>query len=171
MHTAASYKDPDDWETDALVNCAGTANIAKACKTHKVGALIYFQTALCYGTKPLQTPIRLDHPDQPGQFELRHLEDGGRALRAVLGRGLGDVPAGQRDRPAQRLRSAADLLRAPVGRAECFVTAARRDFCFAGDLAERRRCARSTGKGRGPTTSRPARMSPSWSFTTPSCAR
>src|SRR5688500_11474722 len=32
VHTAASYKDPDDWGTDALVNCVGTANIAKACK-------------------------------------------------------------------------------------------------------------------------------------------
>ena len=65
VHTAASYKDPNDWESDALVNCAGTAIVAKACKTHKVRRLIYFQTALCYGTKPLQTPIRLDHPINP----------------------------------------------------------------------------------------------------------
>jgi UDP-glucose 4-epimerase len=27
--------------------------------------LIYFQTALCYGTKPIQQPIRLDHPINP----------------------------------------------------------------------------------------------------------
>src|SRR5262245_56612668 len=53
VHTAASYKHPGDWGTDALVNAAGTANIAKACKSHKVGRLIYFQTALCYGTKPM----------------------------------------------------------------------------------------------------------------------
>ena len=33
IHTAASYKDPDDWGTDALVNAVGTANIAKACKS------------------------------------------------------------------------------------------------------------------------------------------
>ena len=59
VHTAASYKDPEDWATDILVNGVGTANIAKASKTHKVGRLIYFQTALCYGTKPLQQPIRL----------------------------------------------------------------------------------------------------------------
>ena len=54
IHTAASYKDPDDWTTDTLVNAVGSANIAKACKTHKVGRLIYFQTALCYGTHPIQ---------------------------------------------------------------------------------------------------------------------
>ena len=59
IHTAASYKDPDDWGTDALVNSAGTANIAKACKGHGVSRLIYFQTALCYGTKPREQPITL----------------------------------------------------------------------------------------------------------------
>src|SRR5262249_26386054 len=62
IHTAASYKDPEDWSADALVNAAGTANIAKASKTHGVSRLVYFQTALCYGTKPTQSPIRLDHP-------------------------------------------------------------------------------------------------------------
>ena len=65
VHTAASYKDPDNWEADALTNCVGSANIAKACKTYKVGRLVYFQTALCYGTKPLQQPIPLSHPIDP----------------------------------------------------------------------------------------------------------
>src|ERR1700682_590340 len=48
--SAASYKDPDDWQSDALTNCVGSANVARACKAYKVGRLIYFQTALCYGT-------------------------------------------------------------------------------------------------------------------------
>src|SRR5215472_10978488 len=34
VHTAASYKDPDDWESDALTNCVGSANVARACKNH-----------------------------------------------------------------------------------------------------------------------------------------
>src|SRR6516162_10598924 len=62
VHTAASYKDPDDWQSDALTNCVGSANVARACKTYGVGRLIYFQTALCYGTKPREQPITLDHP-------------------------------------------------------------------------------------------------------------
>src|SRR5690242_7846964 len=33
VHTAASYKDPEDWHTDALVNAVGTATIAKGCRT------------------------------------------------------------------------------------------------------------------------------------------
>src|SRR5437763_14608930 len=37
VHTAASYKDPDDWQGDALTNCLGSANVARACKDHKVG--------------------------------------------------------------------------------------------------------------------------------------
>jgi len=65
IHTAASYKDPDDWQADALTNCVGSANVARACKDHKVGRLIYFQTALCYGTKPLEQPITLNHPLNP----------------------------------------------------------------------------------------------------------
>src|SRR5262245_49908240 len=48
VHTAASYKDPDDWAADALTNCVGSAVVARACRDHKVGRLIYFQTALCY---------------------------------------------------------------------------------------------------------------------------
>src|SRR5437870_10198582 len=61
IHTAASYKDPDHWEADALTNCVGSANVARACRAHEVGRLIYFQTALCYGTKPVEQPITLSH--------------------------------------------------------------------------------------------------------------
>src|SRR5437763_3440659 len=43
VHTAASYKDPDDWHGDALTNCVGSANIARACRTYNIPRLIYFQ--------------------------------------------------------------------------------------------------------------------------------
>src|SRR5690349_17925816 len=59
IHTAASYKDPDDWHGDALTNGVGSANIAKACKSYNVPRLVYFQTALCYGTNPREQPITL----------------------------------------------------------------------------------------------------------------
>ena len=66
VHTAASYKDPDDWYNDALTNCVGGANVVDAAKKFGVKRFVYFQTALCYGLKPLQQPIRLDHPRLPG---------------------------------------------------------------------------------------------------------
>ena len=66
VHTAASYKDPDDWQNDSLTNCVGGSNMVDAAKRFNVKRFIYFQTALCYGLKPNQQPIRLDHPRNPG---------------------------------------------------------------------------------------------------------
>lgn len=65
VHAAASYKDPDDWREDVRTNSLGTANIVKATLEAGAQRLIYFQTALCYGTRPLEQPITLDHPIRP----------------------------------------------------------------------------------------------------------
>ena len=46
-------------------NALGTANVVKATLAAGVQRLIYFQTALCYGTRPLEQPITLDHPIRP----------------------------------------------------------------------------------------------------------
>lgn len=62
IHAAASYKDPGNWSEDALTNVLGTAIITQASQRLKVRRLIYFQTALCYGLKPLEQPITLNHP-------------------------------------------------------------------------------------------------------------
>ena len=65
VHAAASYKDPDDWSEDTLTNVLGTANVVKACLEVGAERILYFQTALCYGTTPLEQPITLDHPIRP----------------------------------------------------------------------------------------------------------
>src|ERR1700730_7963819 len=65
VHAAASYKDPDDWAEDVRTNSLGTVNVVKAAQAAGVERLIYFQTALCYGTRPLEQPITLDHPIRP----------------------------------------------------------------------------------------------------------
>jgi nucleoside-diphosphate-sugar epimerase len=64
VHSAAAYKDPDDWVEDSLTNVIGSAHIAKAAKAHGIGRLINFQTALCYG-RPHQLPIPTAHPTAP----------------------------------------------------------------------------------------------------------
>ena len=66
-HTAASYRDPDDWAEDGATNVVGTANVVRAAREHGVGRLIYFQTALCYGLRPLEHPISVDHPLRPDE--------------------------------------------------------------------------------------------------------
>src|SRR5690606_24297210 len=34
IHTAASYKDPEDWYSDTLTNCVGGANLVQAAQRH-----------------------------------------------------------------------------------------------------------------------------------------
>jgi UDP-glucose 4-epimerase len=135
VHTAASYKDPDDCHNDTLTNCVGGANVVDAAKKHGVGRFIYFQTALCYGLKPMQQPIRLDHPRLPGSSSYSiskttnefYLELSGvdfvtfRLANVVGPRNVaGPLPIFY-----QRLKDGK----------QCFVTNARRDFVFVKDLA------------------------------------
>lgn len=135
VHTAASYKDPDDWYNDTLTNCVGGANLVDAAKRTGVSRFVYFQTALCYGLKPSQQPIRLDHPRLPGSssyaiskttnefyLELSGIDFVTFRLANVVGprNVAGPLPIFY-----QRLKDGK----------QCFVTEARRDFVFVKDLA------------------------------------
>jgi nucleoside-diphosphate-sugar epimerase len=64
VHSAAAYKDPNDWEEDTRTNVLGTVNVVKASQRRQVARLIYFQTALCYG-RPEEVPIPVSHPTRP----------------------------------------------------------------------------------------------------------
>lgn len=61
VHTAASYKDPDNWIEDCKTNVLGTINVVAATKASGCQRIVYFQTALCYGLKPEEQPITLSH--------------------------------------------------------------------------------------------------------------
>jgi UDP-glucose 4-epimerase len=65
VHAAAAYKDPEAWAADVLTNALGTVNVVKAAQATGVQRLLYFQTALCYGTTPTEQPVTLDHPIRP----------------------------------------------------------------------------------------------------------
>ena len=148
IHTAASYKDPDDWYGDALTNCVGSANVARASKDHKVGRLIYFQTALCYGTKPREQPITLSHPIDPvnssyaisktaGEHYIQHSGVDWLTFRLANAVGPRNV-SGPLPIFFERLSQGK----------RCFVTEARRDFVFVEDLARIvLRAADGTGSG------------------------
>ncbi len=64
IHSAAAYKEPDDWIEDGSTNVLGSIRIARAAEKHKVNRLVNFQTALCYG-RPNQVPIPVEHPTAP----------------------------------------------------------------------------------------------------------
>jgi len=135
VHCAASYKDPNDWYNDSLTNAVGGANLITAAKENKVKRFIYFQTALCYGVKPLEQPITLSHPINPDNssysitkttteefLRLSGIEYVTFRLANVIGPRCVSGPL-----PIffQRL----------TGGKQCFVTKARRDFVFNADLA------------------------------------
>ena len=148
VHTAASYKDPNDWYNDTLTNSVGGANLVAAARAGKVGRFVYFQTALCYGVRPVEQPVTLDHPIDPDnssysitkttteQFlRLSGLDHVTFRLANVIGpRNVsGPLPIF-----FQRLTEGK----------KCFVTKARRDFVYVGDLAESAvRAADGTGHG------------------------
>ena len=148
IHTAASYKDPEDWGTDALVNAAGSANIAKACKTYQVGRLIYFQTALCYGTKPIQQPIRLDHPINPVNSSYAISKTAGEHYVQFSGVDWVTFRLANVIGPRNVSGPLPIFFQRLSEGKKCFVTPARRDFCYAGDLAKVVVRA-SSGQGRG----------------------
>lgn len=64
IHSAAAYKDPENWVEDATTNVIGSAIVARAAKANGVSRLINFQTALCYG-RPQTLPIPVTHPTAP----------------------------------------------------------------------------------------------------------
>jgi UDP-glucose 4-epimerase len=64
VHSAAAYKDPNDWREDTQTNVLGTINVVEAAKQAGVTRFVNFQTALVYG-RPDKTPIPIDHPCRP----------------------------------------------------------------------------------------------------------
>jgi UDP-glucose 4-epimerase len=136
VHTAVSYKDPDDWYNDCLVNAAGGAALIRASMNNRVGRFIYFQTALCYGTKPLEQPITLDHPILPGDSSYSISKT---PTEQYLGlSGLDWVSFRLANVVGPRNVSGPLPIfyeRLKAGK-KCFVTESRRDFVLASDLAK-----------------------------------
>ena len=136
VHAAASYKSPNDWYNDTLTNCVGGSNIIEAAKKFNVKRFIYFQTALCYGQKPIEQPISLQHPRNPSGssyaitkttnelfLELSGIDFVSFRLANVIGprNVAGPLPIFY-----SRLKEGK----------KCFVTESRRDFVFVKDLAK-----------------------------------
>ncbi len=134
IHAAAAYRDPDDWSEDARTNVLGTANVMLAAKRTAPKRMIYFQTALGYGLKPLEQPITLNHPLKP--------EGSSYAISKTAGENY--VELGGMDFLSFRLANAYGprnlsgplptfYQRLTTGK-PCFVVDTRRDFVYIDDL-------------------------------------
>lgn len=135
VHTAASYKDPEDWYSDTLTNCVGGANLIQAAKRHKVGRFIYFQTALCYGVKPLQQPIRLDHPKNPANSSYAISKTAAEDYLEISGLDYVTFRLANVIGPRNVSGPLPIFFQRLIEGKRCFVTKARRDFVFVKDLA------------------------------------
>jgi UDP-glucose 4-epimerase len=148
VHAAAAYRDPEDWAEDARTNVLGSANVVKAAQRTGVKRLIYFQTALGYGLKPLEQPITLNHPLKP--------EGSSYAISKTAGEQY--VELGGLDFLSFRLANAYGprnlsgplptfFHRLTTGKS-CFVMDTRRDFVFIDDLVA---CVMKAIDGKGTT--------------------
>ncbi len=148
VHTAAAYKDPDDWVTDVETNTKGMVNLVSASKNTGVSRFIYFQTALIYGVKPDVNPVPLDHPRRVDNSSYS-ISKGAAEDYLVLS-GLDYVTFRLANVVGPRNVSGPLPIffqRLSEGK-KCFVTPARRDFVFVGDLVKAVvRAADGTGSG------------------------
>ena len=64
IHSAAAYKDPEDWHEDVRTNVEGTINVVRAAKASNVVRFVNFHTALGYG-RPARVPIPVDAAARP----------------------------------------------------------------------------------------------------------
>ena len=134
VHAAAAYKNPDDWAEDCATNALGSALVAQATARVQASRLLYFQTALCYGLKPIEQPITLSHPLVPYGSSYAISKTSGEGYIALSG-----VPfLSFRLANAYGPRNLSGPLptffqRLDTGK-KCFVMNTRRDFVFIDDL-------------------------------------
>lgn len=135
VHAAASYKDPSAWQADLMTNAVGTANIVDSTLAAGLDRLIYFQTALCYGTNPREQPVTLSHPSEPDSSYAISKTAGELYIQMAIPRYVSFRLAN-----AYGPRNISGPLptfydRLTTGK-PCFVMDTRRDFIFIDDLIE-----------------------------------
>jgi UDP-glucose 4-epimerase len=136
VHAAASYKDPDDWATDAATNVVGTANVVQASQATAAGRLIYLQTALCYGLHPLEQPITLDHPLRPGASSYAISKTAGEHYVALSGLDWVSFRLANAYGPRNLSGPLPTFYSRLTSNKPCFVMDTRRDFVFVSDLID-----------------------------------
>jgi UDP-glucose 4-epimerase len=146
VHAAASYKDPDDWYEDAQTNVAGGANVCLAAKSVECNRVIYFQTALCYGIKPLEQPITLDHPLLPFDSSYAISKTAGEEYIALSGIDFVSFRLANAYGPRNLSGPLPTFYQRLTSDKPVFVMDTRRDFIFIDDLVD---CVMGAVDGKG----------------------
>lgn len=136
VHTAASYKNPNDWYSDVTTNCVGGVNIIQSSVKHKVKRFIYLQTALCYGLKPLQNPIKLNHTLYPGSTSYSISKTTNEMYLHISGLNYVTFRLANVIGPRNLAGPLPIFYQRLKDNKKCFVTKSRRDFVYVKDLAK-----------------------------------
>jgi UDP-glucose 4-epimerase len=136
VHAAASYKDPGNWSEDVRINVLGTAIVTQASQRLQVRRLIYFQTALCYGLKPLQQPITLDHPILPDGSSYAISKTAGEQYIRLSGLNFISFRLANAYGPRNLSGPLPTFYHRLTTNKPCFVVQTRRDFIYIADLID-----------------------------------
>jgi UDP-glucose 4-epimerase len=146
VHTAASYKDPDNFVEDARTNVLGGALVVKNAQRLKVKRLVYFQTALCYG-KPQQQPIPIDHPLNIDMTSYAVSKTGGEFYIRMSGLDFVSFRLANVYGPRNISGPLPTFFARLTTGKPCFVVDTRRDFVYVDDLVD---IAEMAVDGKGP---------------------
>lgn len=135
-HAAASYKDPNNWKEDSLTNTVGSAIVTRASLENGVRRLIYFQTSLCYGVKPLEQPITLDHPIRPGDSSYAISKTAGEQYIALSAIDFISFRLANAYGPRNLSGPLPTFYHRLTNGLRCFVMNTRRDFIYVKDLID-----------------------------------
>jgi UDP-glucose 4-epimerase len=148
VHTAAAYKDPDDWLSDVDTNIRGMVNLVNAAKAHSVGRFVYFQTALIYGVKPEENPVSLQHPRRVDNSSYSISKGAAEDYLVLSGIDYVTFRLANVVGPRNVSGPLPIFFQRLFEGKKCFVTPARRDFVYVGDLVKAVMMAsQGTGKG------------------------
>jgi UDP-glucose 4-epimerase len=140
VHAAASYKDPDNWQEDALTNVLGSAVVSQAAKQLNVRRVVYFQTSLCYGLHPLEQPITLEHPlfsgSYPGGSSYAISKTGGEQYVELSGLDFVSFRLANAYGPRNLSGPLPIFYQRLTAGKPCFVMNTRRDFIYVQDLVD-----------------------------------
>ena len=146
VHAAAAYRDPDDWAEDARTNVLGSANVVQAAKRTGAKRLVYFQTALGYGLKPIEQPITLNHPLKPEGSSYAISKTAGEQYVELGGLDFLSFRLANAYGPRNLSGPLPTFFQRLTNGKPCFVMDTRRDFVFINDLAD---CVMKAIDGRG----------------------
>lgn len=136
IHAAAAYKDPDAWQEDVATNLLGAVNVVRASQKAKVRRVIYFQTALCYGLKPLEQPITLDHRIHSYGSSYAISKTGGEQYIDLSGLDYISFRLANAYGPRNLSGPLPTFYQRLTTGKPCFVMDTRRDFIFIDDLVD-----------------------------------